>query len=239
MKIPKIAKIILFLIIAVIIVLLLLRSCRLAPFKEEWYFFSYREDVVFLNGVTLSMGFSDASHAYPFAEVKNQNIGISFTNDGKVEFTTKDGTTLYGTYTYENDGLTYTSFKITFENGETAEGSCMKSMGEKKLAFVYKETIYNFSDKNQRVNITTDDVIKRILNGDIDCLNESTVVKTPKGYSVRFSEMLSYPIEESTSVYAVWIHSDGTYEVLNELREGNVLSTYNNEADYVVIYYID
>ena len=239
MKMPKFAKIILIIILVVIVGLLLLRSCRLVPYKEEWHFFSYKENMVFLNGVTSSIGFSSASHVYPFAGVGSTEIGISFAKDGTVEFTPKDGVKLHGTYTYVNDGLTYTSFVITLENGEIIEGSCMKSMGEKKLALTYQGTIYNFSDKDQRENITEMDIVKKILSGDIDCLNEATLVKTDKGYSVCFSEILSYPIDENTFVYAIDIHSDGTYDVLKELREGTVLSTYNNEADYIVLYYID
>ena len=176
MKKSKILKIALFVVVLIIAVFLLLNSCHCKPFKEEWHFFSYKADMVFINGVTVNMGFSDASHAYPFAGIEHQNIGISFTKDGKVEFTPKDGVTLHGTYTYENDGVTYTSFTITLENGEIVEGSCMKTLEETKLALTYQGIVYNFTNEGQRTGTTIYDVIGRILNGDYDCLSEAEVI---------------------------------------------------------------
>lgn len=239
MKKSKILKIVMFLVVLIILTLLLLSGCRCKPFKVEWHFFSYKEDMVFINGVTMNAGFSDASHAYPFAGVEHQNIGISFTKDGKVEFTPKDGVTLYGTYIYEQDGLTYTSFTITLDNGEIVEGSCMKTLKETKLALTYQDTIYNFTDKNHRSGTTIYDIIQRILNNDIDSLHEAEVVIDGDKCGVQFSDMLYYPIDDDTVVYAIKIYSNGSYEVLDKVYEGKVLSTYNNKADYIVLYYID
>ena len=234
MKIKRIALLLTFIILTVT----LMTGCRLAPFKEEWYFYSYKEDVTFMNGVTLNLGFSDASIVYPFAGVEADNIGISFTKDGKVEFTSKDGVTHYGTYTYEHSG-NYTSFTITLNNGEIVEGSSMKTSKANKLSLTYKGTIYNFIDEDQRSGVTVNDVISQIMSGKIGDLNEATVFKNEEGYGVRFSEMIYYPITATTAVYAMQINKDGSYEVLTELREGEVLSTYNNQADYVIIYYIE
>ena len=234
----KISRILSLIIIA-LLSLTLLVGCRCTPYKEEWHFYSYKQDITFVGGVKLNMGFSDASHAYPFAGVESQNIGISFSKDGKVEFTPKDGKALHGTYTYEHAGRNYTSFTITLENGEIIEGSSIKTLKDTKLALTYQGVIYNFIDKDKRMGITIDDVIRRILDGDKDCLNEATVLKDGDGYAVRFSEMIYYPIKEETAVYAVQIYKDGSYAILDELREGNVLSTYNNGADYIVVYYIE
>ena len=235
MRIAKISLLLLLITLALVV----MTGCRLAPFKEEWHFFSYKEDMTFINGVKFNMGFSDASHAYPFAGIENQNIGISFTKDGNVEFTPKDGKTLYGTYTYENQGLSYTSFTITLDNGDTIEGSSMKTAKEKKLALTYEGTIYNFTTESQRSGITMDDIIERILDGELDSLHEAEVIISGEECGVQFSEMLHYPIKEGTAVFAVRINSDGTYEILDKVYEGKVLSTYNNKADYVVLYYID
>ena len=84
-----------------------------------------------------------------------------------------------------------------------------------------------------------DTVIQRIRNGETDSLHSVNVYKDGEKYSVRFSEYVTYPIKEDTAVYAVHIKADGSYEILNEIREGEALSTYNNNADYVVIYYVD
>lgn len=233
----KIARIALLLVI-MMLALTVMTGCRLKPFKEDWYFFSYKEDVTFLGGVTLNMGFSDASHVYPFAEIENDNIGISFSKDGKVEFTPKDGITRYGTYTYYHKG-NYTSFVITLENGETVEGSSMKTLKEKKLSLTYQGIVYNFTAESKRVGINTDTVVAKIFAGDYGDLNEAAVLEHEGGYAVRFSEMIYYPLTSETAVCAVQINKDGSYEYLSELRVGNVLSTYVKGADYVIIYYVE
>ena len=234
----KFAKIALLLFLS-LFVLIFVTACRCEPSTEDWYFFSYKKDMAFINGVTLTLGFSDASEVYPFAGAANQNIGISFSNDGKVQFTDIDGETHLGYYTYEHFKNRYTDFVITLENGDIIEGSSIKSGKNAKLSLTYKNIIYNFSTSDQRNGVTLDDVVKNIAGGNYDTLNEATVVKREDGYSVFFSDILSYPIKEDTAVYAMRIYPDGTYEVLDEIYEGEVLSTYNNDADYVILYYIE
>lgn len=235
MKIARIALLLVFITLA----LTVMTGCRCKPFKEDWYFFSYKEDVVFINGVTMTMGCSDASLTYPFAGIEHQNIGISFTEDGKVEFTSKDGVTHYGTYTYDHQGLSYTSFTITLDNGEIIEGSSMRRRKETKLALTYQGIIYNFTTESKRTATTIDDIVHRVLNNDVGELNEAVVYKNGDEYAVQFSDMIYYPIKSSTAVYAIRINLDGTYEVLDQVYEGKVLSTYLNKADYIVLYYVE
>lgn len=235
MKFTKIA-----LLLTIFILLLgVMTSCRCEPSSETWHFHSYRGEMTFIGGLKMELGFSDASHAYPFAGASNSNIGISFTKDGKVVFTDKEGATHYGTYTYEHQGFNYTSFTITLDNGEIIKGDAMKGNGDPKLALTYKDVIYNFTNQNKRSNITIDDVVKQIVTGEIDTLKEVTVYKTESGYSVAFSEMISYPIKEDTAVFAMRINKDGSYDILDALIEGEALSTYNDDANYIVIYYIE
>lgn len=235
MKISKIA----LLLILIILSLNALTSCRCEPSSVNWYLYSYKDNMTFINGVTLNLGFSDASNAYPFAGVENQNIGISFFEDGRVEFTTKEGTTLYGTYTYWHQRTNYTSFKITLENGEIIEGDAIDNLTSKTLVFDYKDVTYNFSNENKRKNITMDDVVKNIHSGNTNSLHRSTVVNNQGTYEVQFSDIVSYVIEEDTAVFAIRINSDGRYDILDEIYEGNVLSTYSNEGNYIVLYYIE
>lgn len=235
MKIARILSVFILMLFA----LALMTGCRCVPSNEKWYFYSYRAEMEFLNGVKLTLGFSDASQAFPFAGASCDNIAISFTKDGKVEFTDADGVTHVGTYTYEHVKQNYTNFTITLENGEKIEGSSMKSGKKAKLSIEYKGVFYNFRTENSRSGIKIEDVIKQILDGDIGDLHEAKAVKTDKGFSVQFNEFVSYPIKEGTAAYAIKIKADGTYEILNEIVEGDVLSTYNNEADYIVLYYIE
>lgn len=234
----KIARIALLLILSML-ALTVMTGCRCVPAKENWYFYSYKEDMVFMGGVTRNLGFADASNVYPFAEPKSPDIGISFSKDGKVEFTPNDGKTLYGTYTYEHTSINYTSFTITLENGEKIEGNSYKNMRTKRLALTYKGVIYNFSDEKKSGYTTIDTVIANIKAGDREGLNEAVVVQDGERLLVRFSEMVAFPISTETAVFAVRIHRDGTYTILDEISEGEVLSTYNDSANYIVIYYLD
>lgn len=236
MKIARIALILVFFILALTVT----TGCTVAPSDETWYFFSYREDFTFMNGVTMNLGFSDASHLFPFAGAETENINISFSKDGNVTFTPKDGITRHGTYTYKTEGInSYTSFVITLDNGEVIEGSSMKNVNETRLALEYGGIVYTFSPKNMRQGITTDDVVKKIIDGDFGSLNEVTVSKDGDGFSVRFSEFVYYPIKETTAVFAMTVHMDGTYEIMSELHEGIAFSTYTNDTDYIVIYYLE
>ena len=234
----KIAKIALLLILS-ILTLAVMTGCRCVPSSEKWYFYSYKGEMTFIGGVKLELGFSDASQAYPFAEAANDKIAISFSKDGKVEFTDVDGATYHGTYTYEHVKSNYTNFTITLENGDIIEGSSIKSGKKAKLSLEYKDIIYNFHTENNRSNIKINDVVDQIFNGEIDGLHEAKVQKTESGFSVLFNDYVSYPIKEGTSVYAMKINADGTYEVLDTIVEGEVLSTYNDKVNYIVLYYIE
>lgn len=235
MKFVRIASILILTILA----LSIFTGCRCVPSKEKWYFYSYRTEMEFLGGVKLTLGFSDASQGYPFAGAKNDNIAISFKKDGKVEFTDFDGVTHFGTFTYEHVKRNYTNFTITLENGEKIEGSSIKSGKKAKLSLTYKDVIYNFRTENSRSGITMDEAIKQVYEGDLGELHEANVVKTESGFSVFFNDFVSYPIKEGTAVYVVKIKPDGTYEILDSVSEGAVLSTYDNGADYIVLYYIE
>ena len=234
----KFAKIALLLTIFILL-LSMMASCRCEPSSETWYFHSYRGEMIFMGGLKMDLGFSDASHVYPFAGASRSDIGISFSKDGKVVFSDKEGETHYGTYTYEHQGFNYTSFTITLDNGEIIKGDAMKGNGDPKLALTYKDVIYNFTNTNKRSNTTIDDVVEQIVAGEIDTLKEVTVYKTESGYSVAFSEMISYPIKEDTAVFAMRINADGSYDILDELFEGEALSTYYDNANYIVVYYIE
>lgn len=234
----KIAKIALILILSML-ALLCFTGCRCEPSTVDWYLYSYNMEMTFIGGVTRDLGFSDASVAYPFAGVEHQSIGISFSEDGDVVFTTREGEILYGTYTYEHVKRNYTNFTITLDNGEIIEGASMKTMKEKKLSLTYKDVIYNFRDQNKRSYITMDSVIQRVRSGADDSLHKVNVEKVDGSYSVRFSDYITYPITEDTAVFAVRIHRDGSYEILDAVLEGEALSTYNDSANYIVIYYVD
>lgn len=234
----KISKAIV-LLIASMFILLSFTGCRCEPSTVDWHLFSYKTSMTFMGGVVRELGFSDASIAYPFAGVENSNIGISFSSDGTVVFTTRDGVTLRGTYTYEHVKINYTDFTITLENGEKIEGSSIKTLKEKKLSLEYNGVIYNFTDTNKRQYVSMESVIKRISSGNHDSLHEVNVEKVDGNYSVRFSEYISYPIKEDTAVFAMRIYRDGSYEILDALCEGEALSTYNDSANYIVIYYVE
>ena len=83
------------------------------------------------------------------------------------------------------------------------------------------------------------EIIEDVSSGEVKGLHKSTVEKSDDGYLVRFSDIVYYTIAEQTAVVAIRIEEDGGYVILDEIYEGNALSTYNENAGYVVIYYIE
>ena len=229
-----------FLLIFLLIILIVTSTgCRCVPSSEAWYLYSYTKSITFIGGVEKELGFSSASVIYPFANADFSHASISFFEDGKVSFCTWDGDELDGTYTYEHIG-NYTRAYVTFSNGESATVDIMSDMkNNSKLLIKFREVTYSFTDSKIDGAADLDGIIKTVKEGDARELHPATVINTDGSYSVVFSEFVSYPITETTAVYAIKIASDGTYSVLDEILEGDALSTYNNKADYIILYYVE
>ena len=235
MKLVKIVS----LFIASILLLTLMTACRLEPTNQTWFLSSYVKTIAFIGGVERNFGFALASDVYPFAYADLSSVTISFSDSGRVDFITWDGEAVSGDFTYEHVG-NYTNVYMTFDNGERAEGSCMKKIGGAKyLVFVYKDVTYTFSQTERGKSLTLDEIVESVRNGESESLYEVTVTKQEDMYIAKFSEMISYKIASDTAAYAIEIHADGTYTVLDEIREGEALSSYNESANYIVLYYID
>ena len=224
---------------AMLILLMTATSCRCVPSSEEWHLFSYVKDVEFIGGVTRQFGFSTASAAYPFVNADFSTTKISFSDNGEMSFCTWDGEALNGTYTYEHIG-NYTRIYIALENGESIEADAISDMQKKgRLVFNFRDVKYTFTDEKIEPAESMDDIIRSVKEGNADGLHPASVKKGDEGYEVWFSEMLYYPIDAETAVYAIGIAKDGSYTVLNEISEGEVLSTYDKKADYIILYYIE
>lgn len=228
------------LIVIILITVLSLAMCgRLNPASETWHLSSYVKTISFIGGVERDFGFAIASDVYPFAYADLSSVSISFSDDGKVEFVSVEGDRLSGTYRYEHVG-NYTDVYMTFDNGETAEGSCMKQViGGKYLMFVFRGINYTFSPVIRGVSPTLDEIVEFVRSGESESLYEVTVTKEETMYVAKFSDIVNYNIAEDTAAYAIEIHADGTYTVLDALKEGKALSTYNESANYIVLYYIE
>ena len=235
MKLIKIASF----LIALLLVMTVMSGCRLAPTSETWYLSSYVKTVSFIGGVERNFGFALASDVYPFAYADLSSVSINFEDDGTVDFIAWDGEHVRGIFTYEHVG-NYTNVYMTFDNGERAEGSSIKKLsGEKYLIFDYKDVNYTFTTFSRGKSLTLDEIVESVRNGESESLYEVTVTKQEDMFVAQFSEMISYNIASDTAAYAIEIHSDGTYTVLDALKEGKALSTYNESANYIVLYYIE
>lgn len=235
MKLIKIASF----LIALLLLISVMSGCRLAPTSETWYLSSYKKPISFIGGVERNFGFALASDVYPFAYADLSSVTINFTADGNVDFVAWDGEHASGTFTYEHVG-NYTNVYMNFDNGEKVEGSSIKKLsGEKYLVFVYKDVTYTFTTYLRGVSLTLDEIVEIVKNGESESLYEATVTKQEDMFVAQFSEMISYKIAADTAAYAIEIHADGTYTVLDALKEGKVLSTYNESANYIVLYYIE
>ena len=235
MKLSKIA-----LLLAVIFILFtFVTSCKCAPDSQKWYLRSYVKSITFIGGVERNYGFSRASVIYPFASADFSKVYIEFGDDGSLTFSTWEGEKLNGTYTYDHT-LNYTNIYFTFDNGETVTASAMKTiLGEIKLMFVFRNVTYTFTPEETTVGPTLDEIVATVVGGETEGLHPATVENTDSGYVIVFSEFIQYETTEQTAIYAVQIHADGSYDVLDEVLEGEALSTYNEQAGYVVLYYIE
>lgn len=235
MKLSKIA-----LLLAVIFILFtFVTACRCAPDSQRWYLRSYVKSISFIGGVERNYGFSQASVTYPFASADFSKVYIEFGDDGSLAFSTWEGEELKGTYTYDHT-INYTNIYFNFENGDTVTASAMKTiLGEIKLMFVYRDVTYTFTPQEFTAGPTLDEIVATVASGEAQELHSARVEKMDEAYAIVFSEYVQYETTEQTAIYAVQIHADGSYDVLDEVLEGEALSTYNEQAGYVVLYYIE
>ena len=234
----KIARITAFVILTILI-LTLFSGCRLVPTEEQWYLSSCKMNMVFMGGVEREFGFAQANEIYPFARADFSSISISFTTDGGVSFVSWNGEKMSGTFTYEHTG-NYTKVYMTFDNGVSITGDCMEMLnGEKYLVFSYKDIYYTFTPIQRLASLTLDEIVAMVRNGETETLHEVEVTKGEDMFVAKFSEMISYNIASDTATYAIALHADGSYTVLDELREGKALSSYNESKNYIVLYYIE
>ena len=234
-------KTIKFILLSLVLLTLLMvmTGCRCEPSTETWYFYSYKKPVTFIGGVEYVFGHSDASHAYPFVGAECEDTGISFSADGRVVFITYNGERLEGTYTFEHQGYNYTNFTVIFDNGESFVGDAANYFGKKQMKFTFRDIDYTFGTEDERSNTTMDDIIADIYAGNLSYLDEGTITKTEQGYEVKFTELSIVNIDEKSLVYAIQINSDGSYEILDEIREGKAYATSNTSVNYIVLYYIE
>ena len=234
----RLLKNISFLII-IIFIMFLMVGCRLVPSTETWYLSSYKKSMAFIGGLEQEVGFSQASLAYPFASADFDTVRINMIDDGSFSFTAWTGEEVSGTYIYEHVG-NYTNVYFTSDSGETFSGSCMaKINGDKYLVFNYKDVTYTFYHMRRDRGPTLEQIVETVKKGEANNLHKATVTKQEDFYIAEFSEMVSYKIASDTLIYAIEINADGSYTVLDAIREGEAMSTYNDGSNYIVLYYID
>ena len=234
----KLIRITSFLIVIVLLTSIL-TGCRLVPHSEKWYLSSYMKNMTFIGGIEKEVGFAQASVVYPFAMADFSSVRIDLFEDGSFSFSPYNQEEIKGTYTYEHVG-NYTNVYFTANSGETFEGNCIKMMsGDKYLMFDYNDVSYTFTPIIREPGPSLDEIVEMVRSGKAEDIHKVTVTKQDDFYIVRFSEVITYMIAEDTLVYAIEINADGTYTILDAVKEGNAMSTYNNKSNYIVLYYID
>ncbi len=235
MKFSRIA----LLFLAMLLLLSVMTSCRCVPSDVEWHLQFYKADFTFIGGVVRTVNFSISSVSYPFAKAEKRVINVDFNDDGSVSFTTRDGETLNGTYTYEHQGSNYTKFTVTFENGEVATGDSGSYFGSSFMNFNFRGVSYSFIDKDYLTEENESYVVHQIRNGDAKNLSEATVKSGDEGYSVEFKGGDTVTISADTAVFAAHIDANNKYTALDEIRLGSCYAEYIEELDYLILYYID
>ena len=107
--------------------LLFLCSCNCDPSDYDWHIVSVHHDVTYLNGQTLrTTTYSTVYSLHPVG-ISSEDVNITFSKDGGVEFRPYNSGVIRGTYTLKHNGLKNTSFTVVFENGETIDDGYAES----------------------------------------------------------------------------------------------------------------
>ncbi len=219
-------------------ILLCTASCGVKPEETTWYLQGYKKTVTFIGGVEREVNFAKPTVEYPFTEASNEKTNITFTADGKVVFMTDMGERLEGTYAEGEGGGLYDSYIVTFETGETAQMDFTKLMGMKFLNFTFRDVLYYFIDENQLTPATVDSVVYDIRNKENISAKKCTVTKTEGGYRLAFEDS-TIDVQSATAVFACRIDANDNFYKLDEVIEGECLACFVEEADYLVIYYVE
>ena len=221
-------------LLAVVLTVLCLAGCRHNPAAETWHLQGYMKPTVFMGGVTRDVIYGNATVAFPFAEASPEKTNITFSQDGKVRFMTCDGEVLEGTYRNEE------KLTVTFDNGETGEGTCSRSLlGGAKLEFTFRGVTYYFAPRQQQEFLGKADLIKNLRWENNPYLKNAEVIQGESGFSVAYGNGLQVEITDTTAVYAMHLDENNVLTPLSELREGKCRMNYSVPEDAIVLYYID
>ena len=234
----KLVRIVL-LTLAMLLLLGVFASCTCVPSSVEWHLKNYNMDMEFIGGVVKTVTFSEISVAYPFAGINTKDTSIKFYDDGRVRFVTWDGEELNGTYTYKHEGSNYTKFTIEFDNGEKIDGDSASYFGSEYITFIFRNIVYNFTGKLDRVDYELKHVIQALRTGNGDTTYECTVSKVDEGYKLTFIGGAEVIINSESVVFAAHIDENDNFTVLDEIKEGECRAQYIEEVNYTILYYID
>ncbi|MBQ9979226.1 MAG: hypothetical protein IJP20_05530 [Clostridia bacterium] len=234
MKISKIA-----LILSVLTVFLLLAtSCSFKPTDSEWFLQGYKMSYTFIGGIERTVNFAEPSVEFPFTDTSSETTNIRFHGNNGVTIMTYEGETLTGTYEEIEGGAFYSAFLVTLTTGEIFQIDISKILGVGMLNFTFRDVIYYYTDENQRTPATVDSVIYEIRNKENIAAKKCSISITEEGYKLEFEES-TVSIDKDTAVFVAHIDENDNFNKLDAVKEGECLACYVEDADYLVIYYVD
>ena len=213
---------------------LLLSGCKVDPVAKEWHIQGYIKNTVFLGGAQREIVYATATVEYPFGGVSTEKTKISFSADGKVQFSTCDGEVLEGTFVLEPALL------LTFSNGETAEGKCSKTLfGGSRIEFTFRDVLYFFADHEPKEIRGEAEVIQDLRWETNPYLYDANVKIEGDTVTVTYKEDSVWEITPTTAIYAMHLDKNNVLTPLEALREGKCRMAYVKQDDYFVLYYIE
>lgn len=233
----------------ILVCILLLCSCTCDPSQYQWDIGAIRYYVKSANGQTLRTTTTSSVFSLQPVGISSDDINITFFEDGRVEFKPYKSTVLYGTYTFDHNGMKDTSFTVEFENGERIEdGYAVSYYGGRDIFFSFRGVNYEFGDTShytrtdEEIHEDTQWLIKEIREVG-NYFYRGTVTLDGEGGKLS-SEDLEEDIDlfaEGRLVTAVHISDNNELTVINELRDGECVFAYNNSKydSQVVVYYVD
>lgn len=222
------------LVLSVLTFGMLLSGCKVDPAKEEWHLQGYIKNTAFMGGVEREIIYGNATVEYPYAGVSSEKTNITFTEDGKVRFSTCDGEILEGTYAFDP------VFNLTFSNGEKAEGKCSATLlGGSRMEFVFRDVTYYFSPNETRQFRGEAELIKDLRWDTNPYLCDANVEIDGEAITVTYKGGAVWQVTDTTAVYAMHLNEGNQLIPLDTLREGKCRMAYVKQEDYFVLYYID
>ena len=237
----------------------LLYGCAPVPYAWQWHIYSYEKDILFANDVERQFTcIGLPAFEMPFASQYEDDVSISFFEDGTVQFEPQGQEMLSGTYTYRQVGQKYTEFTVTLNNGESFSGTCNSYYYDGDLEFTYREKRYHFTRNRNEDPDMYERYIQWFVVDPLRNMEKAseftpgyrgTITKENGVYTLQMIDGLGreeskmiLTLDDSVAVYCARVDSENRFIPLGSIEEGDCFcapTMENGTVTMVSIYYLE